>query len=73
MGKRSGKITRQHKSALTKLTDEMRTAGEIGENEQCLMDLADHRLARAVLDLGEMRFRITEKGKSMISRLAVDA
>ena len=63
MGKRIKKLTRQHKICLGKLDDEFRSANQIGARESLLDVLADHGLARAILDLGEKRYRITRDGR----------
>ena len=63
MGKHNTKLTRQHKLCLGKLDDEFRSANQIGVREILLDILADHGLARAILDLGEMRYRITRDGR----------
>lgn len=60
------RLTRQQKVDLQELTDEFRDAGQIGVSTKNLDALVAHGLARAVLDCGEMRYRITEQGHAMI-------
>jgi hypothetical protein len=67
MGKRMLKITKRHKIALGKLSQQFCSAAEIGVDESILDDLAAHKLARAVLDHGEMRYRITGLGKRKLN------
>lgn len=66
MGKRIKKLTRQHKLCLGKLNDDFRSAKQIGVAESLLDALTERGLARAVLELGEMRYRITETGRERL-------
>lgn len=66
MAKRIKKLTRKHKLCLCKLDDEFRSANQIGASEGLLDVLADHGLARAILEVGEMRYRITAAGQNQL-------
>ena len=72
MGKRIKKLTRQHKLCLGKLDDEFRSADQIGVSESLLDVLADHGFARAVLEVGEMRYRITDAGRDRLPAPAIE-
>lgn len=69
MGKRLKKLTRQHKICLGALQDEFQTEREIGFTSDLLDTLVDHGLARSVLDMGDMRYRITEAGRDRLSAM----
>lgn len=67
MGKRIKKLTRQQKQALALLDDEFRTSVEVGVPEGTLNALADHSLVRSILDVGEMRYRLTSLGQERLT------
>ncbi len=72
MGKRIKKLTRQHRLSLGKLNDEFLSVDQIGASESLLDVLADHGLARAVLEVGEMRYRITAAGRDRLPAPAIE-
>lgn len=73
MPKKLKRLTRADKVALSKVTDDFQTADQIGVSDQSLDSLAAHGHVRAVLEIGSMRYRITEDGRAFLSKLPAEA
>lgn len=72
MAKQPGKLTRAEKLVLAKLDDDLRTAAQIKAGADVLDALAARGLARSVLDVGLMRYRITPEGRAKLPAIPAD-
>lgn len=72
MAKNPKRLTRADKINLSKLTDDFKSARDIGADESSLQNLSLHGLARSVLEAGVMTFRITQEGSNFGTKKTAD-
>lgn len=68
MGKRRAEFTRARKVILSQLTDEYRSASVIRADEKDLNALQKFGLADAILEHGEMIYRLSDSGTEWLQK-----
>lgn len=66
MPKKSKRLTRADKLKLSNLSDQFESPNDLGVPLQTLENLERHGLTQSLLENGDIKFKITEKGAKSI-------